>query len=188
MKIVRMDENNAHLLNTLDARHLVSEVAALRLARGGFSLEYKPLASSVWRRAAENEQITAEGFLGRRDRDVFFGYLDGALCGQMVLAQNWNQMALVLDVRVDIPARRKGLGRELMDVAMDWAGLHGMEGVMVETQDANPAACQFLEHCGFTLAGVDCMLYAGLARKSEKASPLLDSGLFYYKMIRPEGK
>lgn len=101
----------------------------------------------------------------------------------MVLAQNWNQMALVLDVRVDIPARRKGLGRELMDVAMDWAGLHGMEGVMVETQDANPAACQFLEHCGFTLCGVDCMLYAGLARKSEKASPLLDSALFYYKMI-----
>lgn len=181
MKIIRMDESNARQLNAIEPRYLVSEVAALRLTRGGFALEYRPLASAVWSRSGCEDEEAAD-FLGRRDRDVFFGYLEGALCGQIAVEESENRLARVADVRVDIPARRKGLGREMLDVAMDWAALHGCEGLVVETQDANPAACQFLEHCGFALGGVDRMRYAGLARTGERPAALPACALFYYKL------
>jgi streptothricin acetyltransferase len=60
-----------------------------------------------------------------------------------------------------------------MDAAINWAREAKKRGIMLETQDVNVPACLFYQQYGFTLGGVDRMLYRGTDNSSETA-------LFWY--------
>jgi streptothricin acetyltransferase len=58
--------------------------------------------------------------------------------------------------------RRQGIGRRLIEQAIDWAKARGLPGLMLETQNNNVAGCHLYEACGFHLGGFDQDLYRAI--------------------------
>ncbi len=100
---------------------------------------------------------------------VYFAMLGSRCTGQVYIQEYWNGMARVEDIRVDEAFRGKGIGRKLMDAAMNWAKAQGFSIVCLETQDINAAACRFYAAYGFVLSGVDYEVYETTGSKGETA-------------------
>ncbi len=79
------------------------------------------------------------------DRACFIAYLDGEAAGQLLIQHNWNRFAWINDIGVDVNLRRRGIGRALLDRAVEWAKEKRYPGIMLETQDTNTKACRFYE-------------------------------------------
>jgi ribosomal protein S18 acetylase RimI-like enzyme len=120
-----------------------------------------------------DEQLDYSHYINSPDRCVFLAYLDRQCVGQIRLKRNWNRYGLIEDISVAKDYRNRGIGKQLLASAIEWAKAGGMPGLMLETQDINLVACRFYEKCGFQLGGVDVMLYGNLAEKNEQA-------LFWY--------
>lgn len=101
-------------------------------------------------------------YIDNADKTIYLAYLAGQIAGQIILRRNWNHLAYIEDIAVDVKFRRQGIGKELISRAIDWAKKHGLMGIMLETQDNNVPACKFYESCGFQLRGFDTYLYKAI--------------------------
>ena len=183
LTIVPVSGETLGLYNQIENRYLVSELATVRVTRSGFSLEYTVLPQAQWRDYPDDEVFTASELLKRRDAECLFAFLDGVPVGQAVIVKNWNNLAMLWDLRVDTHHRRKGIGRELLAVCRDWAKSQGLQGIMLETQDTNPSACQFYQNNGFVLGGVDRLLYGAMPHQVGKPMAFRETALFFYIML-----
>jgi streptothricin acetyltransferase len=183
LTILPLSEAAISLYNQIDNRYLVGELAAVRVTRSGFSLEYMPLNKAEWHTYPPESLFSPAELLRRKDAICFFAFLDNQPVGQAITARHWNNLAMLWDIRVDVRSRRKGVGKALLDACRSWAQHQGLKGIMVETQDSNPAACQFYQSSGFLLGGVDRMLYAAIPEQSAKPPKLRDSALFFYQLF-----
>ena len=84
------------------------------------------------------------------------------VCGYLLASRSWNNYAQIDDFAVDSVARRKGIGRLLMDEVVHWAHRQNLPGLRLETQSNNVAACRFYYRYGFRLGGFDTRLYTAL--------------------------
>jgi ribosomal protein S18 acetylase RimI-like enzyme len=114
------------------------------------------------------EDVDPSTYIANPDRIVFFAYVDGELAGQIRIMKYWNGYAYIDDVAVDATHRRQGVGRLLIQRAIEWARDKGFPGMMLETQNNNVAACRLYESCGFELGGFDVFLYKGLNRTTDE--------------------
>lgn len=169
--------------NLIDNRYLVGELVLLKVGRTSFSLGYQALPKAEWRQYPPDNRFTPEQLISRADAECFFAFLAGQLAGQAVLFENWNHLAMLYDLRVDARCRRQGVGKALVDACCDWAKSRNLKGVMLETQDTNPIACQFYEAMGFKLGGVDRLLYHAFPEQQQRPPALRDSALFFYKLF-----
>jgi len=84
----------------------------------------------------------------------------GALVGAVVAnLEAWNRRVRVEELHVAPAARRRGIGRALLDSAVAFARARGARCVWLETQAENHPAIQFYRRCGFRLCGLDEGLY-----------------------------
>ncbi|MDL2318959.1 GNAT family N-acetyltransferase [Eubacteriales bacterium OttesenSCG-928-A19] len=186
IEIRRLTPETAPLLWTVEDRRLDSERVIVRPRVGGFDLDYKPLPGALWR-VGNVEREMPEGsahWLSSGDHDVYFGWLDDSLAGQLVLEVGENNLACIRDVRVAMQVRRRGVGEALLDMAEDWARSKQLGGLLAETQDVNAGACQFLTRCGFQLGGVDALRYVARSKSTLMAVGLRETALFFYKFFR----
>lgn len=96
------------------------------------------------------------------DRMLMVAREGGVMLGYIAASRARNGYVQIDDIAVDAPARRHGVGRRLMDVAVGWAREGAWPGVAAETQSTNVDACRFYERCGFALGGFDRHLYRAL--------------------------
>jgi streptothricin acetyltransferase len=80
-----------------------------------------------------------------------------------VLRQHWNHFVFIDWIVVDAGCRGQGIGRALMDRAVEWAREKSCPGLALETQDNNVTACRFYETYGFRPGGFDCLVYHNFA-------------------------
>ena len=73
-----------------------------------------------------------------------------------------DDLAVLWDLRVAPERRGQGVGRALVEAALDWAWEKGCVEMKVETQDVNVAACRFYAAMGFRLAEIAPNAYPGL--------------------------
>jgi len=71
----------------------------------------------------------------------------------------WNRRARLEHLYVAKQARRQGVGRALVEAAVQAARALGARGVWVETQTTNYPAVLFYEQVGFRWCGLDSSLY-----------------------------
>lgn len=186
IEIRKLTQETLPLLWTVEDRRLDSERVVIRTKVGGFDLDYKPLPGALWRVGNAERDVPGapEDWLEQKDRDIFLGWLDEALAGQVLVEVVECNLARVRDVRVALSMRRRGVGESLMSMAEDWAQSRGLAGVMAETQDVNAGACQFLTSNGYELGGVDALRYIGKSKQLLKAIGLRETALFFYKFFR----
>ncbi|GAA4124935.1 GNAT family N-acetyltransferase [Aminobacter aganoensis] len=121
------------------------------------------------------------GLLSGADGAVFVALLDGMAVGFIAVQKSWNRLATVADLAVDRSARRRKVGRRLMDAAVAWVRDKQLLSIRLETQGNNLPACRFYAAYGFQLGGIDRLLY--LATEGNDAAP----ALFWYLFLDQPG-
>lgn len=116
-----------------------------------------------------NEEIDYALYMNKADRAIFLAYAGGVCMGQIRMRRNWNGYCYIENIAVDRDYRRRGVGKRLIETAITWAKAGAMPGLMLEAQDINLNACRFYQHVGFSLGGVDTMLYANTPSQDELA-------------------
>lgn len=169
--VLRMTPELLERTHPINASSLVGEDVLLRIGRSGFTLGYVPLARAEWR-SFPPDPMASPALLALPHAALFAAFEDNdAFAGQAAVmadpATGWTQ---IIDIRVDASHRRTGIASLLLDACQSFAESQGARGLCIHVPDSNPAACQFCEHCGFTLQGLDRM--ALIYTEAERDKPL----------------
>ncbi len=116
-----------------------------------------------------DEEMDYSHYIASKDHAMFLAYVDGVCVGQIRMRRNWNRYCYIEDIEVGRAHRQLGIGKQLIAAAIAWAKAGGMPGLMLEAQDVNLIACRFYQRLGFTLGGVDTLLYANTPSRGERA-------------------
>ncbi len=158
--IRQLDEQNFGDVNRCDGTFTVD--SRLVLYAENDVIRYTIVYVPPYQKRYPAEEVEYAAYLHQPDQAIFFALVDDQVAGQVIVRRNWNHYAFVGDITVDAGFRRKGVGRALLQHAVNWARDRQLAGVMLETQNNNVAACHLYESCGFKLAGFDRYLYQGL--------------------------
>ena len=161
---------------------LVGEEVLVRISRLGFSLTYLPSPNAQWRNFPPSPYASAMMQLSGTVR--FGAFLDDALIGAAAIRVIPGGWAEILDIRVDAASRRIGAGKAMLGACQSWAENHQTSGLKLITTDQNPGMCQFCEHEGFRLQGMDRMALA--MTEQERSKPLVQRAceLIFYKQLK----
>ena len=139
----------------LNVRRLGVEDAASFMSVRREALEADPLAfsASVEDDFALDPDFVHRAFKNEREQAVFGYFEDGRLRGivGLVRASKLKQRhaATVWGMYVSATARRRGVGRALLDAAVAQARAWGVEQVQLSVTDAAPEAKRMYEAAGF---------------------------------------
>jgi ribosomal protein S18 acetylase RimI-like enzyme len=96
--------------------------------------------------------------------------LDSRICGFIAWGeQAWNRRLTIWHFYVDLPYRRLGAGRLMMNAALGWAAQRGLLTARVETSNSNLPGIVTYRRLGFEICGFDTMLYIATPGPSEFA-------------------
>lgn len=176
MKITlrEMDNDTLNHINRCDASFTVDAKLVVSAEDGRIS--YTVANVSPYTKQYDTTETDYKTFISSPDKTIFFAFVDDELAGQVRIMKYWNGYAYIDDVAVDAKFRRQGVGRVLVERAIEWAKSKGFPGLMLETQNNNVAACKLYERCGFELRGFDTYLYKGL-------NPNTDEIALYWYLI-----
>lgn len=116
-----------------------------------------------------NDAYDPMGYVDNPDQAAFLAMREGECVGSIRVCKRWNGNAFIDDLAVDKAHRGKGVGRGLMDAAVEWGRENGLHGVSLETQDNNLLACRFYLRYGFRLGGIDQSVYHKFESRGETA-------------------
>ena len=106
------------------------------------------------------EQYAEGGFI--------LGAYEGETClGIGIFRDTCWKYCYLYDLKVSLDARRKGIGRALLDAGMAEAKARGYRGLYLHAQDDNLNACLFYLACGFSIGGFDNHIYNGTGQEGK---------------------
>lgn len=176
--IQEISQHNLQDAGRCDSSFTVDEL--LVLSADNNVLHFKTVSISPYTKKYPVEEIDYSLYLSRPGRTVFLAYGDQSIAGEIRLRKNWNVFAYIEEIVVDVKFRRLGIGRRLIQTAIQWAKDNQLPGVMLETQNNNVAACLLYQSCGFELAGFDRSLYRAIDPSTQEIA------LYWYLIFKPE--
>lgn len=181
--IRRMTRELLPCLRPIDGACLVGEDVMLRIGRSGFALGYVPLPRAEWRNFPMDAGLQPEALLVDESSAMFLAFEDETFVGQAaVSARQDTGWADILDLRVEPACRRKGVARALLGALESFSQKAGMQGLRMALTDDNTVACQFCQHCGFTLQGLDRLAVAYTPAQRNKPMARRACQLFFYQL------
>ena len=166
--IREIDWNNLSQINRCDNSFLVEHQWRLFTRDGDICYTQAPARKYL--KHYPPEELDYASYIDNPEKTVFFAYIDEQLAGQIILRKNWNGYAYIEDIAVDSSFRRQGIGRQLMERAIEWAKSRRLPGIMLETSNVNVTACQFYQSLGFKLGGFDRFLYLAVMPGTEEVA------------------
>lgn len=182
LTIQRLTMDDLPRVRPISSASLAGEDVLLRVGRMGYSLGYVPLPRAQWRDFPADERADPAAVLSDGRSALFAAFEDGTMIGMAAVRVNAStRWAEVLDLRVEAAHRRQGVARNLLDFCERFAARRGMRGLRLSCADTNPGLCQFCEHSGFTLAGVDTKALAYTDGERDKPLARRAALLTFYK-------
>ena len=166
MKIEAATAHTLKLVNKIDSTFTVDSKLEVTLSENLFS--YRSVSVSSYEKTYEYDDIDYSVYLNNKDKIIFFAFENEELAGQIILLKYWNRYAYINDIRVSKNFRGKGIGKALMQRAIEWARESDCIGLEVETQDVNVKACLFYEKLGFELGGFDMFRYKSSPKEKDE--------------------
>lgn len=183
LTIRRLTRELLSCLRPIDGASLAGEDVMLRIGRSGFALGYVPLARAEWRSFPPAERLQPEALLADENSAMFLAFEDDVFVGQaVVFSRRENGWTEILDLRVEAASRRRGVARALLGAMESFSRKAGMQGLRMAVTDDNTVACQFCQHCGFTLQGIDRMALAYTTAQRDKPLARRACQLFFYQL------
>ena len=170
--------DNVRDLECCDDSFVVDSRMVLNAPEGVVNYTVEPVPP--YRKRYPQDDVDYQQYMSSAGRAIFLAYVDGEPAGRIRLRVNWNRLACIEDIAVDVRFRRRGVGRALMQQAIAWAHSMGLGGIMLETQNNNVAACRLYERCGFVLGGFDRLLYRGVRQGTDEIA-------LYWYLLWAEG-
>lgn len=97
---------------------------------------------------------------------VFIGAYDGERCvGLAILADDMFKYMYLDDLKVSQEYRKQGIGKALMEKAIEVAHQRNYNGIYTIGQDNNVSACKFYLKLGFEIGGFDNHIYRGTSQE-----------------------
>lgn len=149
----KMDETSAHLFNQFNRAFTVSSRVVLDMAHGKLTWAVTPV--EPYEKEIPIDEVDPATFINSEEKVVFLAEVDGKLAGRIKVITWWNGYAYIDDLIVNPQFRGLGVGKALMEAAMQWSRERRFPGIMLETQDDNVVACKLYDACGFVLGGFD---------------------------------
>lgn len=154
------------------------EVNAYGAAQVGVAVDQWPVTPIVpYRKCYGIDPDEFSSFRDAPDSEIFMAYLDDQPVGHLVISTNWNGFSHIDELAVHAPARRHGVAKALLDVALFWSRKKKLPGIMLETQNNNLGACRLYERCGYVLGGIDHLRYRAIDRHTAEVA------LFWYRLF-----
>ena len=167
IQIRQMDSNSLRQIDRFERNSTVNSHLVLHVDNNKITYSIVPVEPYEKILSVDAEDYTT--FIDNPQKIIFFADVDGKPAGQIKLVPWWNKFAYVEELVVDTEFRGKGVGRALMNRAIEWAKHQNFPGITLETQDNNVPACTFYEKCGFVLGGFDLYAFRNLHNASEIA-------------------
>ena len=160
---------------------LIGDETVLQIGRYGFVLSYRQLPNAEWLSFPPPPDYPADVLCDIPDGAVYGAYMDDRVVGVASVLCSGSGWAELCDIRVDAAWRRQGVATALIAAAEGFATRQGMHGLRVTASEANPVLCQFLEHNGFVLQGLDRR--ALIHTPQERVKPLMRRAcaLYFYR-------
>lgn len=169
-------------LTPISGEALIGEEVLLRVGRSGFSLAYAPMERAEWRVFPAEAGFDPAALCTQEAAAYYAAFVDGRFAGGAGIRceGGWARLG---DIRVAAGHRRQGVASALLDACERFTRDRGCYGLRVETSDQNPLLCQFLEHRGYALAGMDRLRLA--ASPQERRKPLMKRAcaLYFYRTL-----
>ena len=155
MKVItyKLDSEHLPLFNQFDRKFTVSSKVLLDMTGGNLTWGIIPV--EPYEKEIPIDDVDPTTSINSEDKVVFLAEVDGQLAGQIKLITWWNGYAYIDDLIVNLQFRGYGVGKALIEAAIQWSREKRFPGIMLETQDDNVAACKLYESCGFILGGFD---------------------------------
>lgn len=179
----RLHADELALVRPIADRTLVTEEAHVTISRLGFQLDYRPLSKAEWR-AFPPVDYADPLIITQDEGSAFYAAFEGETyiggAAVTMLPTGW---ADVIDLRIDPAFRKQGAGRMLLEKCEHFARKRNLHGLRIACTDTNPALCQFCEHTGFTLSGLDRMALSRTPEERAKPVSRRTCLLFFYRPI-----
>lgn len=99
---------------------------------------------------------------------VFIGAYDGGNCvGLAILSDGMFQYMYLDDLKVFREYRKQGVGKALIEKALETARQRNYHGIYTIAQDNNVSACKFYLKMGFEIGGFDNRVYRGTSQEGK---------------------
>ncbi len=179
----RIHTDQTGLLRPLAAEQLVSEEALLQVGRLGFQLSYRALQRAEWRTFPPVDYADPLIITQDEGSALYAAFEDDTCIGCAAVTTLPTGWAEVLDLRVDPAHRRMGAGRMLLDKCEHFARKRSLHGLRIACTDTNPGMCQFCEHTGFMLSGLDRMALSMTPEERAKPKSRRACLLYFYRFL-----
>lgn len=174
----------------IEIRQITEENAAdLNLKNESFEMPGKfipELKDGVWSYSIEPYEKTQTMVFPDENYDfevisgkgiIFGAYEEGVCIGVAVYQDYWFRYMYLYDLKVNISARGKGIGRALIEAGMTAAKERGYIGLFTQAQDNNLNACLFYLKAGFEIGGFDNRVYEGTPQENK-------ADIFFYLKLK----
>lgn len=169
----KLTAEHADDIEAIDGSFHIESRLLLSPAEGIVDFTIVPAEPRV-KRYEHDDPDDVAGYIGAESRLAMIACDNGRPAGLLLVSENWNGYALIDNIKVDIAHRKAGIGRMLLDAAVEWARSRNLPGVMLETQDNNVSACLFYQRYGFMLRGFDTGVYSAMPATRD------ETALFWY--------
>lgn len=101
-------------------------------------------------------------------KTTFLGAYDGDTCiGVLLLEKAFFKYLYISDLSIRRAYRRRGVGKRLIEAAMQIARERNNRGIYLTAQDNNLSACLFYANNGFRIGGLDTEVYNGTSQEGK---------------------
>lgn len=140
----------------LDTSFVTEKVYRVVAAADSFRLEEEAVTPPVRKVFNLTDEVDSLPDLDH----VMLAEVDGRLVGMVALKHEmWNRRAVIWHLYIDPSTRGQGIGRILMEQAIEVAQRWSARCLWLETQNINVGAIQFYRRLGFHWCGLDTTLY-----------------------------
>ena len=158
--------DDAAAVAALDTSFTTGEVLSVEMSPDEIRLRPAPLAEPLTKRFPLDDLRSSD----RPWDHAWVAEEDGACRGFAAVGlQAWNRRLVLWHLYVDSPARRRGMGRRLVERAIAHGRDIGASHLWLETSHLNAPGVQAYRRMGFELCGVDATLYRSTPADGEVA-------------------
>lgn len=154
---------DASALSALDTSFISDFVYSAVPGKDSLALQLASAASPIQKRFPidPDESLWDHGYVAEQD---------GKVCGFVATKfEPWNRRLAIVHFYVDLPHRRQGIGRRLMERAIESGRRAGARTAGVETSNLNHPGIIIYQRLGFSLCGFDLTFYRGTPAEDEFA-------------------